>query len=234
MMPDKDPSQMYPDSAGMSIDYGLNGSFFLLLGLICWWTRGVVMVSCLVITGFIAFSKKGVCSLEKVQDSLACPFLGQQWAPTFFKQCRNTTKKDNTRHKKIGLSLHGLFSLAKIPFTAAFEASLLSYFAGCFDSIVSNYRTSRHCKLASTSQCWIMGLWFMIVLFHVSSHVHFVILQDCCRPPRWWVSFGPKNAVLLQERLGSRSLISLLRMSTYLVGYQVQNSKSTRNHQHPK
>ena len=54
-------------------------------------------------------------------------FLGQQSAPTFFKQCRNTTKKDNTRHKKIGLSLHGLLLLlAKAPFTAAFEASLLS------------------------------------------------------------------------------------------------------------
>ena len=27
----QDPAQMYPDSAGMSVDYGLNGSMFLPL-----------------------------------------------------------------------------------------------------------------------------------------------------------------------------------------------------------
>lgn len=178
---------MYPDSAGMSIDYGLNGSFFLLLGLICWWTRPWWWwwFHALWLEGFHRFFKER-CFV------LFWPKLSSQ---------------QRLKHLCFHTVAVFWFHSIKVHNIQALQAGV-------------NVEVLDHCVMIH--DCFCFHFLHIFVLYKIVV----VLLVDGF--------LSALHAVLLQERLGSRSLISLLRMSTYLVGYQVENSKSTRNHQHPK
>ena len=140
-------------------------------------------------------SKKGFCSLEKVKHSLAGSFWGNNQhipAPTFeavqkhnYLQARqHKTQKDWTVASRFVFwpklpSQQGLKHLWFRMLPVFWFHSIKSHNIDALQAGV-HIEVLDHCIMIN--DCF---------LFYFSSHVCFVILQNCCRPPRWWVSFSP-------------------------------------------